>query len=85
MLALLLKNRQQNAEAAKVLNQGLLLDPTRDSLVRQLLALYHDQQDHRSAGLLLEKYRMALTKEDYEADEIAELIDTLGAQWLALH
>ena len=85
MLAMLLKNRQQNAEAAKVLNQGLLLDPTRDSLIRQLLALYHDQQDHRSAGLLLEKYRTALTKEDYEADEIAELIDTLGVQWLALH
>lgn len=85
MFALLLKTRQQNLEAVKVLHQGLLLDPTRDSLVSQLLAIFREQQDYRSAGVLLERYRAALTKEDYDIDEIAELIDTLGVQWLTLH
>jgi two-component SAPR family response regulator len=82
LLAQLLQKRQQYAGAIKILRQGLLLDPTRDAMVRRLLSVYRVQQDHRSAGILLEKYRTALKKEEYEEQEIAELIDALGLHWL---
>lgn len=77
MLARLLQQRQQQKESALLLQRGLLLDPTQDSMIRQLLALYRQQQDHRAAGLLLENYRNALQKEEYEPAEIEELIETL--------
>lgn len=82
MTSQLLKKRQQNAAAIKVLQRGLDFDPTQDALVRQLLSLYREQQDNRSAGILLAKYRSALENEEYDQYEIDELIDALGAQWL---
>ncbi len=85
ILAQLLQRRRQETEAGKLLQQGLLLDSTQDAMVRQLLSLYQAQQDHRSAGLLLENYRTALQNEDYAAEEIEELMEALGAQWLTLY
>lgn len=85
LLAQLLKKRQQYAEAIRLLQRGLELDPTQDALIRQLLSLYRVQQDHRAAGALLEKYRVALKKEDYDQYEIDELVDALGVQWLTRH
>lgn len=85
MTSQLLKKRQQSSEAIKVLQRGLELDPTHDALVRQLLTLYRELKENRSAGALLKKYRSALEKEEYDQYEIDELIDTLGAQWLTQH
>jgi len=78
MLAQLLQRRQQREESVRLLQQGLLLDPTYDPIIRQLLLLYRQQQDFYAAGILLENYRTALQTEDYESDEIEELIEALG-------
>ncbi len=77
MLAQLLQRRQQQEESAKLLQQGLLLDPTYDPIIRQLLALYRQQQDPHAANLLLERYRVALQNEEYQPEEIEELIEVL--------
>ena len=85
MLARLLRRRDDREAAVPLLQEGLRLDPTQDSLIRQLLALYHEERDNRAAGLLLENYRTALQNEDYSSEEIEDLIEALGAQWFALH
>ena len=84
LLAQLLQRRHQGGEAIRLLQTGLSLDPTQDSLIRQLLLLYRKQQDNYSATLLLKNYRTALQAEEYESDEIEELIEVLGVQWPAL-
>jgi len=78
ILAQLLQRRQQREESVRLLRQGLLLDPTYDPIIRQLLLLYHQQQDSYAAGVLLENYRTALQDEEYESEEIEELIEALG-------
>ncbi len=80
MLAQLMQRRQEQEEAAKILQRGLLLDPTYDSIIRQLLALYRQQQDFHAANLLLERYRGALQNEEYQPAEIEELIEVLEGQ-----
>ncbi|MEA3544128.1 MAG: response regulator [Thermodesulfobacteriota bacterium] len=77
LLARLLQRRQQWEESARLLQRGLLLDPTYDPLIRQLLSLYR-QHDSPAASLLLENYRTALQEEDYQPEEIEELIEALG-------
>ncbi|MEA3363503.1 MAG: response regulator [Thermodesulfobacteriota bacterium] len=78
MLAQLLQKRQQQEESTGILRQGLLLDPTYDPIIRQLLSLYRQRQDSHTADLLLKNYRTALQYEDYELEEIEELIEALG-------
>jgi len=78
LLARLLQRRQQQKEAAGLLQRGLLLDPTQDAMIRQLLSLYRQQQNPAAVGLLLENYRTALQNEEYEPEEIEELIEALG-------
>lgn len=77
MLAQLLQWRQQE-ESVGLLKQGLLLDPTHDPTVRQLLSLYRQQNDSNAAGLLLGNYRIALQNEEYDPEEIEELIEVLS-------
>ncbi|SEA77062.1 transcriptional activator domain-containing protein [Desulfuromusa kysingii] len=79
LLAQLLQRRQQRDEAIKLLHKGLSIEPTHDGIISQLLLLYRQQQDSRAVGLLLDNYRIALQREEYEAEEIAELIEALGA------
>ncbi|MDX2479947.1 MAG: response regulator [Desulfuromusa sp.] len=78
LLAQLLQRRQQQEEAARLLQNGLSIDPTYDAIISQLLLLYRQQQDHRAAGLLLDNYRIALQNEEYEPEEIEELVEALG-------
>jgi two-component SAPR family response regulator len=78
LLAQLLQKREESAEAAEILQRGLLLDPTHDSMVRKLLVLYRQQRDNHAVELLLEQYRNALRNSDYAVEEIDELIDALG-------
>ena len=77
-LAQLLQRRKQLDEAARLLQSGLSIDPTDDAIISQLLSLYKQQQDSRAVGLLLDNYRLALQNEEYEAEEIEELIEALG-------
>lgn len=84
LLARLLTERQQQDEAVSLLQLGLQSDPTRESMIRELLVIYQSRQDHRAAGQLLDLYRDALVKEEYERSEINELIDALGVQWFTL-
>jgi DNA-binding response OmpR family regulator len=85
MLAQLLDNRQQYDQAVELLHRGLQLEPGHEQLVRQLLALYQKRQDGRATVKLLDNYRQALHNEDYTPEEIEELVDSLGAQWVALN
>ena len=78
MLARLLQRRQQREESVRLLQRGLLLDPTYDPIIRQLLSLYRQQQDSHAAALLLENYRTALQNDEYGPEEIEELIEVLG-------
>jgi len=78
LLAQLLQRRGQLEEAAKFLQEGLSIDPTHDALISQLLLLYRQLQDSRAVGLLLDNYRAALQNEEYEVEEIEELIEALG-------
>lgn len=84
LLACLLAERQQQNDAVQLLLLGLQSDPTRDSLIRPLLAIYQECKDSRAVGGLLERYREALVREDYGRSEIDELIDALGVQRHAL-
>ncbi|MCK5914042.1 MAG: hypothetical protein KAG12_09190, partial [Desulfuromusa sp.] len=77
MLARLLQRRKQLEESARILQQGLLLDPTYDPIIRQLLSLYRQQNDSHAVGLLLKNYRNTLQDEKYDPEEIEELIETL--------
>ncbi len=79
LLAQLLQRRKESAEAAAILQRGLLLDPTHDSMVRKLLVLYRQQHDNHAVESLLEQYRNALREGDYAAGEIDELIDALSS------
>ena len=81
-LARLLQERRKYDEAIAILQQGLVIDPTRDSIVRRLLQLYRRRRDHRAVTNLLTLYRKALQEEDYDSEEIAELIESLEGQWV---
>lgn len=81
-LARLLQFRGETDEAIRLLRLGLQLEPTQDSLVQQLLSLYHQQGEKRAMRQLLDGFRKALETEDYEANEIAELIEALSPQRL---
>ena len=78
LLAQLLQKRQEPKEAAEILKQGLMLDPTHDSMVRKLVTLYRQQHDNHAVESLLGQYRNALRDNDYEPEEIDELIDALS-------
>ena len=80
LLACLLVERQQQDEAIQLLLVGLQLDPTRDSLIQPLLGIHQKRKDGRAVGGVLERYREALVKEEYDQSEIDELIDALGVQ-----
>lgn len=81
-LARLLQERRKYDEAIAILQQGLVIDPTRDSIVRRLLQLYRRHRDYRAVTNLLALYRKALQEEDYDPEEIAELIESLEGQWV---
>jgi len=83
-LAHLLLRRHGHDEAILLLQQCLILDPTQDSIVRQLLLLYRQQRDYRAATALQEQYRKALLAEDYESEEVDELLDALDGKWSSL-
>ncbi len=80
-LTRLLLRRGCYDEAMLLLQQCLALDPTQDSIVRQLLLLYRQQRDYRAATALQEQYRKALLAEDYEPEEVDELLDALDGRW----
>ncbi len=80
-LANLLLRRHKHDEARNLLQQCLTLDPTQDSVLRQLLLLYRGQQDYRAASALMEQYRKALLAEDYDPDEVDELLEALDGKW----
>jgi DNA-binding response OmpR family regulator len=82
-LAGLLVRRHEYQQAAGLLRAGLLLDPTADELIRQLLAIYRRQADTRAAEQLLKDYRAALIREGYATEEINELIEVVGVHWLS--
>jgi len=82
-LAGLLARRNEFQQAAGVLRTGLLLDPTADALIRQLLAIYRRQTDARAAQQLLKDYSAALFHEGYATEDIDELIEAFGAHWLS--
>lgn len=79
MLAQLLQRRQQPEEAIGFLKDGLSQDPTYDPIIRQLLLLYRKQHDHNSVASLLDGYRVALQEEEYDPEEIEELLEVLRA------
>ncbi len=83
-LAELLRRRGDYSEAVRLLQLGLQLEPTHDGLIQQLLDLYYQLGDQRAARQLLEGYRGVLEKEDYDVEEIDELITALSRQWLEL-
>lgn len=84
LLARLLRRRRCYDDAVRMLQQGLALDPIHDALIRELLTLHHEQNNHRMAEMVLDNYRTALLREDYDLHEVEELIDVLGAQCLTL-
>lgn len=81
-LASLLLQQGSQTEALKKLQAGLVFEPTHDGLVRKMLDIYQLQNDKRAVRLLLDNYRKALEEEEYEPEEIDELITTLGPQRL---
>jgi DNA-binding SARP family transcriptional activator len=81
-LARLLRRRGACKAAIQLLQEGLVLEPTEDALVRQLLSLAQQQGEKRLARQVLENYRLALQQADYEAEEIAELTEALSPQRL---
>ncbi len=83
-LARLLQLRGDSVEALRLLSAGQQLDPTHDVLVRQLFDIYQLQGDKRAVRQLIDNYRNALQKEDYEPEEITELIVSLGPQRLEI-
>ncbi len=83
-LASLLRRRGENGDAIRLLQIGLHAEPTHDVLVQQLLDIYQQQGEKRMARQLLENYRKSLQDEEYEDDEIDELIATLGPQRLEI-
>ncbi len=78
-LAQLVQKRGDLTAAAEILQRGVLLEPTHDSMVRKLLEIYRQQDDNRAVELLLERYCDALRDNDYDAEEIDELMDALGS------
>ncbi len=83
-LARLLSRRGDFKQALPLLQEGLLLEPTEDALVQQLLTLAQQQGDKRLARQVLDNYRRALQQADYAAEEIDEMIEALGPQRLNL-
>lgn len=83
-LASQLRQRGESSEAVRLLQVGLYVDPTHDLLVQQLLDIYQQQNEKRAARQLLENYRKALQDEEYDDEEIDELIATLGPQRLEI-
>lgn len=77
MASLWCRSRRSD-DAERLLRRGLSMDMTRDSMVRQLLEIYRDNANNRAVEELLASYRDALIKEEYDSDEIDELIDALG-------
>ncbi|MCK4622384.1 MAG: response regulator [Desulfuromonadales bacterium] len=84
VLARILQQRREIAEAIGLLQIGLQLEPTQDSLVQQLLLIYQQQGEKHAARQLLEAFRRALEAEDYDPEEITELIETLSPERLEL-
>ena len=83
-LARLLSRRGDYRQAMQLLQEGLLLEPTEDALVQQLLALAQQQGDKRLTRQVLENYRRGLQQADYDAEEIAEMTDALSPERLNL-
>jgi len=79
-LAQLLLQRGETEQASRLLQTGLLAEPTHDVLVQQLFNLYQQQGEKRALRQLLESYRTALQSEDYDDEEIDELLAALGPQ-----
>lgn len=87
-LGALARLRQQagdRKQAILLLQAGLRLEPTADALVQQLLVLAQQQGEIRLLHQVLASYRSALQAADYAAEEIDELIETLGPQRLNIN
>jgi DNA-binding response OmpR family regulator len=85
MLAQLLNKRRQYERAVQLLQKGLQMEPSCEQLVRQLLQIYRERRNSRAVAQLLKNYRLALQGEDYELDEIGEMVDSLGVKWATLN
>jgi len=77
LLARRLCQQRREDKAAQLLQQGLLLDPTHDPIIRQLLELYRRRNDTHAIRFLLENYRQMLKNENYSPMEIAEFMAVL--------
>ncbi len=81
-LSRLLVRRGEFEEAVRLLQTALQIEPANDVLVRNLLDIYQLRGEKHAVHLLLDSYRKALQEEDYDVDEIDELITALGPQRL---
>ena len=84
MLADLLRDRGEQREAIRLLQEGLSIDPLQDSLLNQLLQLLEQQGERQLARQELKKYRLALHAAEYSKEEIEELVDALLSNRFAL-
>ncbi len=76
------EKRQALEEACEQLQIGLRLDPTHDPFVRQLCRLLMVTDDGRRVRQVVENYRQALIADEYDTEEIDEIIQTLHPEWL---
>ncbi len=84
MLAERLQQQGDTSTATRLLQAGLLLDPTQESLIQPLLRLAEAQQNPALVRQTLRNYRQALQAEEYRPDEIDEMIEALRPQGFEL-
>lgn len=64
-------------EALDLYNEALRVDPTQHDLVKALYDLHSRGSSPGSARRVLEQYRKALARADYEPEEIAAIVESL--------
>ncbi len=79
MLAGLLLKQQRNAEAERLLREGLQLAGSYEPIVRLLLQLAVSSGNHRLHLQVVENYRLALQAESYSPAEIEEILESLDS------
>ena len=67
----------RSAEAVEILNKALRTDPTQHDLVEILYGLYVAEGRPADAAKLLRRYRQALVREDYGAEDIDKIMNSL--------
>jgi len=69
----------RDGEAIEFLNEALRVDPTQHDLVRALYDLHSRNCSPAGARRVLEQYRKALARADYDPDEITAIVESLWA------